>query len=64
MPQLSYGGRKTILGSQFSLSAVWVPGIELGLSDLASSALTHQAISPACVASLHRSRLLRRIRTK
>lgn len=64
MPQLSYGGQKTTLGSQFSLSTVWVPGMELGLSGLASSAVTHRAISPARVASLHGSHLLQRIRTK
>lgn len=64
MPQLSCGGRKTTLGSQFSLCTVWVPGIELGLSGLASNALTHQTISPVRVASLHGSRLLQRIRSK
>lgn len=40
------GGQGTTCGSQFSLSPVWVPGIELGLSGLSSRSPYLLIISP------------------
>lgn len=37
------GGQRTVCGSQFSNSTVWVPGIDCRSSDLVTGALTHRA---------------------
>lgn len=40
-------GDQTACGNQFSVSTMWIPGIELGSSDLPAEAFTHWAVSLA-----------------
>lgn len=46
--QLMCRDQRTILGSQFSPSTLWVPGIEFRLLGLVANTFTYWAILPAC----------------